>query len=509
MLRGLSGAVTSNAKQGSGRRIRRYGWLCAYLAAAPALLPAAQGAEPASRPDKALRRRVEARIDAFVAAHGGVVGVSATDLEAGRPLLAVREGRLFLPASNQKLLTSATALQRLGGRFRFVTGVFRAGPDVVVAGEGDPTLGDPHLAERAGRTIYHELDAWAAAVRRDANSIRDLVLCIDPRRGGRHPDWPAGQKRKWYVAPVSTLNFHNNCFDVTFTSFGGRLVPVLSPGGRFFRLIDRLRRGRSHLWSLTPSPDCGTVTLTGSIRGASDKPQSIAIDRPEMLLGRTLADRLARAGVAMTGRITAAAPSEIDWASARPLCRTATPLFTVMHRANKRSQNMVAEALFLRAGDGTWAGSAEIMTQTLGRTYGLGAGSFTVADGSGMSRRNGVAPGALTKLLTALAARRDSMLVLLSLPVGGVDGTLADRFTTGPGRRRVVAKTGYLAGASSLSGYLLDRSKRVRIVFSIMVNGFRGGPEPAKRLQERLCELLIEQMDRAAAGEEKLQPGQR
>ncbi|MCD6303827.1 MAG: D-alanyl-D-alanine carboxypeptidase/D-alanyl-D-alanine-endopeptidase, partial [Planctomycetes bacterium] len=420
-------------------------------------------------------------------------GVSAVDLADGRVVAAVRARQLFIPASNEKLLTSAFALVRLGAGFRFATGAMLLDGNVVVSGEWDPTLGDPVMAARSGRDIYAELDRWAAAIRgRGVRGVNDILLCRPPAAGGRHPDWPRDQYARWYAAPVSTLNFHDNCIDVTFAAgANGRIVPVLRPASRFIAVEDRLRRGGRQLWSLQADQQLRRVVLRGSVARPTGEPISVAVDCPELLLGRTLAERLERAGVAVGGRIRLVGPREIRWADAEVVARTTTPLFVVMRRANKRSLNLAAEALFLRAGDGTWPGSARMMVRTLGRTFGLAAGSILPADGSGLSRRNRISPAAMTKILAGLLRRPDGRVLLASLPVGGVDGTLRKRFTRPPCRGRVLAKTGYIAGVSCLSGYVLDARRRPRAAFAVLVNDIRGTTAAAKRFQEAVCSLLL------------------
>jgi len=465
------------------------------IAAAGLLIcvPLSAAAAPPAAPT--LQKRASDLLAAFETASGAVAGVCAVDLKAGRQILSVRADDPFIPASNQKLLTAAFALARLGSDFRFVTGVFLLGEDVLVAGEGDPTLGDPRLAAAAGRTIYADLDRWAAAVRQNrGRRIRHVLLCEPPGRAGRCAHWRHDERYEDYAAPVSTLNFHNNCFDVTFIKVSGGLAPIVRPRSRYIRVESRLKAGRDHLWSLRTRDRDARVVLSGTISRATSRPTSVAVDHPSLLLGRTLAERLAQVGVTVTGQIRQAAPRQIQWSRARAICRIETPLFVVMHRANKRSLNMAAEAILLRAGDGTWPGSAEMMTRTLTKTYGLPAGSVAPTDGSGLSRDNRASPGAITKLLLAVARRPDAVLLLASLPVGGIDGTLAARFTRPPCRGRIIAKTGHLYGVSCLSGYVLDEQRRARIAFSILVNRFRGPPTAAKDLQEALCRLLLDSL---------------
>lgn len=64
------------------------------------------------------------------------------------------------------------------------------------------------------------------------------------------------------------------------------------------------------------------------------------------------------------------------------------------------------------------------------------------------------------------------------LPIGGVDGTLDDRFTSIA--NKVFAKTGTLSQTSSLTGVIITNSG-IPLNFSINMNGF----SPDKLLQAR------------------------
>jgi len=372
--------------------------------------------------------------------------------------------------------------------------------NVVVSGEFDPTFGDPIIAAAAGRDIYAELDQWAAAVRKraPAPAVRDVLVVSPPNWPARHPDWRAGDHDKWYSAPVGTLNFNDNCVDVSFAGAGQQLTPVLSPAGRFFRIDNRLTigPGKPNLWSLRGLGDEHTFVLSGSAGRASEESISVAVNNPDLLLGRTLADRLERAGVKVTGCVRRVLPDEVDWGRAKPVAATRTPLFVVLHRANKRSLNMVAECLLLRAGDGSWPGSAKMMARTLTEKFRFPPASVSPADGSGLSRRNRVTPAAMADLLAGAARADYAMVLLSSMPVAGVDGTLRRRFLRSPCRGRVLAKTGYIAGVSALSGYVLDDQMRIRYAFSVLCNRLRKGTASARNLQETICKLLLKESSR-------------
>jgi len=469
----------------------------------------AVGAEAKDAPS--LQQAVAALAADYEKRSGAVVGVSAVDLPSGRAVVSVRAGELFIPASNQKLLTSAFALAKLSGDFRFTSAVYRLGGNLLVFGDGDPTVGDPVLAAAAGRSIYAELDRWSAAISKavGAKLDGDILVCGLADAGRyRHADWPKSQHHRWYAAPVAGLNFHNNCFDVTFVRDGREVRPEVQPAGGFIRLVTGVKLGRRHIWSLLSSADDSTVTITGTIIGTVSKPVSVAVNNPPLLLGRVLADRLRRAGVTLGGKVRQVNVSDLEWPNTKPICLTRTPLAVAMTRANKRSLNMAAECIFLRAGDGTWAGSAAEMTAALVKTYGLTAGSFSVADGGGLSRRNRIAPAAMTKLLAAVAERKDARILLASLPISGIDGSMRARLAARPYRGRVLGKTGSLAGVSCLSGYVLDERGRPAVACCVFVNRAAAKPYPPRQLADKVCRLLVDRLDRRSApAAAKVSPG--
>jgi len=467
---------------------------CCLPGGAPAAAKPAPGPATAAAPS--MQARAADLAARFEREGRGRAGIAAVDLLTNQQVLAVRADELFMPASNEKLLTSIFALERLGADFHFTTGVYVLDANVVVSGEFDPTLGDPLIAAEAGRDIYAELDRWAAAVRTAVadKPVRNVLVVSPHGLPARHPDWPAAQRSEWFAAPVGTLNFNDNCMDVSFAGSGGKLTPVLSPAGRFFKIDNRLKidPSKKNLWSLRGVGDEQRFILSGVVGRAAGEPISVAVDNPDLMLGRTLADRLERAGVRVQGPIRRVGPDQVDWARARLVASTRTPLSVALNRANKRSLNMIAECILLRAGDGTWPGSAQMLTRTLTEKFRLPPGSISPADGSGLSRKNLVAPSAMASMLAVAARRGDAMLLLRSLPVAGVDGTLSKRFLKSPCRGRVLGKTGYIAGVSALSGYVLDDQMRIRYAFSVLGNRLRSGSDPAKDLQETICEMLCE-----------------
>ena len=469
--------------------------LVASSAAAGAPVPATRKTtKPATT-----QQKVAGLVAAYEKEIKATAGVSAVAAADGKVLVSIRSDRRFVPASNQKLLTSVFALTSLGGEFKFDTSVYllKSGA-VLIRGAFDPTLGDGRLAAAAGRSRYTELDRWAAAIKAASPNKPPPQILLEA--GGkpadyRHPDWPQSQHHRWYAAPVARLNFNNNCFDVKFHLVKGKAIAEVFPSSRFFHIVDKVRPGRKHTWSLTPDADDSELTLRGTINQSTPDALSVAANNPPLLAGRTLAERLVLAGVKFTGNLRVVEPGKTDLTNARAICRTTTPLASAMGVSNKRSLNMAAECIFLRAGDGTWSGSAEKMAAAFARVYGVKAGELRVRDGGGLSHGNEVAPAAMTKLLCGVLGRRDAGVLLHSMAISGTDGSLTGRLG-GSYRGRVLGKTGWIARASGLSGYILDKAGRPRIAYSVLVGGLPGGTNwRAKKLQDDICRVLVDHLD--------------
>jgi serine-type D-Ala-D-Ala carboxypeptidase/endopeptidase (penicillin-binding protein 4) len=150
-----------------------------------------------------------------------------------------------------------------------------------------------------------------------------------------------------------------------------------------------------------------------------------------------------------------------------------TPLLDDIRVTNKTSQNLHAELALrlagkLRGSGGSFEGGREAVKQFLLQA-GLKEDEFTFLDGSGLSRRDLVTPAATVQLLIYAARQPWGAAFEESLPVSGMDGSLADRFQGTPAAGLIHAKTGSLSHVNALSGYGQTQKGR-RFVFSIFCN---------------------------------------
>ncbi len=162
---------------------------------------------------------------------------------------------------------------------------------------------------------------------------------------------------------------------------------------------------------------------------------------------------------------------------------------------NKTSQNLHAELALrlvgkLRGYGGSFEGGAAAVKQFLLQA-GLKDDEFTFLDGSGLSRRDLVTPAATIQLLIYAARQPWGPAFEESLPVGGVDGSLADRFLNTPAAGLVRAKTGSLSHVNALSGYGQTQTGK-RFVFSIFCNNHNMPGSKVLAAIDSVVQLLVQ-----------------
>jgi D-alanyl-D-alanine carboxypeptidase/D-alanyl-D-alanine-endopeptidase (penicillin-binding protein 4) len=165
------------------------------------------------------------------------------------------------------------------------------------------------------------------------------------------------------------------------------------------------------------------------------------------------------------------------------------PLRDVLRALEKPSQNQIAEILLRtlglgRGGAGTPdSGRAIVERQLL--AWGAERDGFVIRDGSGLSRYDYVSPETLVHVLTAI--RKDTAFAAFydALPVAGVDGTIAKRMRGTPAAGNMHAKTGSIANARSLSGYVTTADGRV-LVFSMLANNWTVPASHVLRVQDAI-----------------------
>ncbi|MEC9374462.1 MAG: D-alanyl-D-alanine carboxypeptidase/D-alanyl-D-alanine-endopeptidase [Planctomycetota bacterium] len=415
------------------------------------------------------------------------VGYIVMDPATGEVLASQNEGRSFIPASNMKLLTSGAALLMLGPDFRFETTLELAGDTLIIRGSGDPALADPTLLSRMHMSVDELLDAWVEQLKAaGAKRINEIVL--DERVFDQqfvHPTWPADQLNRRYCAEVWGLNFHANVISVFASparAEGASPYVRLEPDAPWMSLQNvarTVKKGPNTLWVARP-PLNNAMKLIGNVRWATEEPVQVAIHDMPSEFGRMLATRIEKAGLGRAEVRRAGLDETLPAGHLISVVRT--PMDVVLERCNTDSYNLYAEALIKRMGHeltgqpGSWSSGASVIRMLMQQRLGpREAASLVVSDGSGMSRENQVTPRLVAGWLGSLYSEesiREAYLKSLAEPAES--GTLERRFA---GRRPALpvrAKSGYLNGVSSLSGYVFDPITERSLVFSVLINEIPG-----------------------------------
>ncbi len=445
---------------------------------------------------------------AFRNAHWGVMVQSVA---TGEILYRRNAEKLFMPASNNKLVTAAVALARLGPDYRFHTRVAAAGPveadgtlrgDLVVVGGGDPAIserfydGDPTAAFRAWSDSLK-----ARGVRRITGSIiGDDDLFDDIHLG---PGWAWDYLDAYYAAEVGALLYNEGAVTYRITPGDSAFAPAR---------IEALPRTSY----LTVTTDVMTVTdstgvslradrrpfgnharLTGAIWVGQDSLiRYIAPHDPTLFFVTVLSETLAAQGIEVGGR-----PVDIDSLAEDQRADSLATLFVhesptlaeIVVPFLKRSQNQIGEMLLRYLGveatdTGSVAAGRRVVEATL-TNWGIPESGYIYVDGSGLSRYNYLSPEAIIRLLRVMARRPEFEVFYDALPIAGVDGTLRSRMKGSRAEGNARAKTGYISNSRALSGYVTTHDGEL-LAFSMIANNFDESVDAAEYLQDLAIERL-------------------
>gem|GEM_PF-1004285 len=249
---------------------------------------------------------------------------------------------------------------------------------------------------------------------------------------------------------------------------------------------------------LTLKRDLGStvVRLSGAV-AAGSPPQAltIALEDPARYAATVFAEALAAKGILLAGGVDTT--SEPLPAGTRVLAaHDSPPMSEMVSVVNKVSQNLHTEMLLrLLGAQAKGEGSVEMGHAAVDdflRRLGVPADSWAVQDASGLSRSDLVTAHGMAALLAAMERHRYAAAFRDSLPVAGVDGTLATRMEQPALRGKVVAKTGTIRHVNALAGYVTARSGQ-RFVFYAAVNHHPGPSSDSVAALDAIAALLAAQ----------------
>ena len=469
----------------------------------------------------------------------GFWGIDIVSLDTGNRLFALNESKLFTPASNTKLFTTAAVLALIGPDYRFKTSIESLGTidkygrlnsDLMVVGRGDPNL--------SGRTLPYNLHT-----ERRAPPIQVLIDLADQlvAKGLKYVDGDVVADDSYYVferygegwsqddlvwewgAPVSALTINDNVLFVNIMPAdrpGERAFLNITPYPEYYRIDNRVMTtpqgtGPRKIY-INREPGSNQITFWGNMpQDDAGAGESLAIEDPADFTAKLFRELLEQRGVTVYGRprtrhtelasmqtfsVTTVASGGGDVAghtSPAPLVlasHDSQPVSDDLRVINKVSQNLHAELMLRLLGkdkgtSGSIEGGLEVLRGFL-TSANIKSDQFIFYDGSGLSRENLVTPAAVVQLLQYAYGQPWGKLFEDTLPVSGVDGSLSDRLRTPPFQGAVHAKTGSLGHVNALSGYATTTKGQV-VAFSILCNNHNLPSKKAIDTIDRIVEKIV------------------
>ena len=343
---------------------------------------------------------------------GSQIGAwSITVLDQHGSLLADVNGTVpRVPASNQKLISTAFALDRLGTDFRLRTRLLRH-PDgsLEIVGEGDPDLS---IAEMQRFAMVALGEGGSRSINTPESPIR-LLVREEPKRRWWPSDWELADRTYAYGAPITRLALTSNALSSA----------VMNPAARLQRILDSTARQQG-----------GRLSM-------------VMVDHEQRERGAPIA-----------GDDTVVLHSE-----------DSAPMHALLSLANTESHNFTAEVLLREAADDWDVNRAALANSRWLQSQGVSTAGLRIRDGSGLSRGNRVTTRTLAELLLRMGQHPMGSFYQASMAIAGQRGTLRRLYRGTSLEGRFWGKTGTLRGVRSLSG-ILETADGPRYV-SMISNG--------------------------------------
>lgn len=465
------------------------------------------------------------------------IGVKVTSLDSGRVLFEENAIKLLRPASNMKIYTVATALDRLTPEYRFTTSVFaNARPDAAGVIRGDLRIygrGDPSIAARFNNGDYFKaIDDLAtrivaAGVKRvEGDLVGDETYFTGPKYGS---GWEWEDLTWYYGAEVTPLAINDNVLDLFIKpgpAVGQPALITTGPPDPLLTIVNRVTtsaKGVRREIAIHRGLGENTITITGSIPLEGSFTAGIGISHAALLFVYLLRNSLVQKGVVITGKSRTtgevATPSVVIPQPTQPtqahssvssvaqteLATLQSPPFSVIAaQTMKPSQNLYTELILRTLGKTsppplttTTPSIFNPTSEYLGieavksflKTAGIRPESLILDDGSGLSRNDMITADATVQLLTFMSKHRYASVFYDSMPIAGVDGTLRNRLKGTAAEKNLRAKTGSLSSAASLAGYVTTASGE-KLAFAIMVNNYPRDLDPRAACIDPIAVLL-------------------
>jgi D-alanyl-D-alanine carboxypeptidase/D-alanyl-D-alanine-endopeptidase (penicillin-binding protein 4) len=432
-------------------------------------------------------------------------GVAVYDVDAEEMLYSRNAERSFLPASTQKLITSATALDALGSTHRYETTLYHTGSvqdsvmqgDLILEGSGDPTFGSTQVRGEDPLRKWARRLAEMGVTHIEGRLIGDDSAFDDrPYPEGWSVSYITTQKGRHMGNSAGGLAYRDNVVPVSVQATRPGSPPNVGVRPTNVVKIDNQAttssRWRGNTLQVKRTFSTNELVLTGSVARSYNGSIAVPVSNPTQFVLRSFEYHLRKAGIDTELELVDLDNLDENPERGSPLfAEFSRPLSEIVTVMNKESNNFYAEQVFRSYGWDGSARSAANRTESFLQRIGIDTRPLLIYDGSGLSRKNLISPKAMVKLLTHMTGHDERDAFLASLARGGERRTTLDYRLSGT---EVQAKTGSLEFVRALSGYT-TRPNGNRVAFAVSANNYTG---PSSQISNTIDDIV-----RAVASSER------
>lgn len=440
-------------------------------------------------------------------------GVYITSLKTGKIWYSRNYNKLFMPASNTKLITTTAAFKLLGPDYTYRTPLYYQGTiqngclqgNLIVVGKGDPSI-SPSLYSNVNQVF----EGWCQEIKKlgiqriDGQLIGQTHLFSDEILG---QGWSWDYQSDYYAAQIGALCFNDNVIEIKVNYNPAKSEPwdiVMTPDSTYLQVIrTNLRvvsKGLAGGLNVVRSIATNQISLEGSIDSTNEWKTTVTVNNPNLFYLRAFRAIMLQNGIIINGDVKLENDSSI--------CNhlNPTPVLIAEYQSPKLSEitriilkishNLMAEQVFRTLGlhfrgYGSTRNALDVIKNDYFSAIGIDPGRIQLYDGSGLARYNLLAPRDFVTMMETIARSKDFKTYYDCLPIAGTDGTISGRMKTGPAANNVHAKTGYISNARALTGYVTTRQGEM-LAFSMILNNYTVPTQYANTVQDKICTMLAE-----------------
>ncbi len=437
------------------------------------------------------------------------ISFSLMDLNSGKVLASFNEHKALIPASSQKIISCAMALDALSPQFTYHTPFLLVGDTIVdgvffgnleIIGSGDPSFGSEYMSgtpdlQSISDTLYHIFKE------KGIRSVQGKII-INPsyiRDLPENKEWLLYDLGNYYGAGCYSFNYAENLARISLAASSQdntycqivRVEPEELKSFYTSKVVGRTQQLENEVYVIGFSQSC-QQEVYGEWKCCSDDTLTIrsAVANPSEVFTKLLRESLFNKGISFNEQTpVVSGNSELIYS------HYSTSLNQLVYRALTKSVNLYCESFVHEIGR-HFTGSTERqaslnLMNTQMRLLMQEGETLLMEDGSGLSPKNLVSSSAFIKILQWIQSKKNLSNFWENLPDIKLQGALAKYFN--PDKKshfQLKLKSGSMERVRSYSGFIVLNDKPVYAI-SLIVNFYTCNGDKVNSLIASMFSELI------------------